>query len=318
MLKYILQRILLAIPVIIGVSILVFFIIHLIPGDPIQIMFGKNPDPVQIEKIQHLYGLDRPLWQQYFVWIGNFLKGDWGTSIRLDQPVRKMVLSRLPRTATLSILGIITSLIIAIPAGIISAVKHNSKTDLGITSFTLLLISVPSFWLGILLIIIFSVYLNILPATGYVSPSEDFCRSIRSMIMPTLSLAAAVSATLTRVLRSSMLEVLGQDYVMLARVKGNSERRVLFIHTLRNSLIPLMTIVGMEVGYLLGGEIIIERVFAFPGMGSLLISAIYQRDYPLIQATILVFAILVVMVNIITDLFYSLADPRIKITKRVK
>ena len=138
------------------------------------------------------------------------------------------------------------------------------------------------------------------------------------MIMPTLSLAAAVSATLTRVLRSSMLEVLGQDYVMLARVKGNSERRVLFIHTLRNSLIPLMTIVGMEVGYLLGGEIIIERVFAFPGMGSLLISAIYQRDYPLIQATILVFAILVVMVNIITDLFYSLADPRIKITKRVK
>ncbi len=312
MLSYVLKRVLTYIPIIILISIMIFFIIRLIPGDPIQMMFGKNASQEQIAYVRTLYGLDKPVWQQYFVWIGNLLKGDWGTSIRLDEPVLGLVLERLPRTALLCFSGILLSLIIAIPSGIASALKHNTFIDVGITGLNLLFISIPSFLCGILLIIVFSVKLKWLTVAGYVSPMENFAGSIRSLVLPTVAMAAVFFAALSRLVRSSMLEVMGQDYVTLARVKGNREARVLYLHALKNALIPVVTMVGLQIGYFLGGEIVVEKVFAFPGMGMLLVNAINQRDYPLVQATVLVFTLIIITVNLLTDVAYMLVDPKIK------
>ena len=312
MIRYILKRILSYIPIIILISIMIFFIIRLIPGDPVQMMFGKNASPEQIQYVRTLYGLDKPVIQQYLTWMGNLLKGDWGTSIRLGEPVINLVLERLPRTALLCFTGIILSIIIAVPSGVISALKHNTFTDLAITSLNLVFISVPSFLCGILLIIVFAVNLRILPSSGYTSILENFGEGIRSLVLPTIAMASVFFASLSRLIRSSMLEVMGQDYVTLARVKGNKESRVLYLHALKNALIPAVTVIGLQIGYFLGGEVVVEKVFAYPGMGMLLVNAIGQRDYPLIQATVLVFTIIVIVVNLLTDITYILVDPKIK------
>jgi len=310
--KYIYKRLLAIIPVVICLTIIVFLIIHLVPGNPILLMFGYEPDPVQVEAIKELYGLDKPLYQQYFHWISNIIRFDWGKSIHLKEPVWGLIKERLPRTFVLCILGIGLSLLIAIPSGILSAVKHNTFTDLNITTFTLILISIPSFWLGIILVILFAVFIPIFPPGGYIPPEKGLWGSIVSITLPVVVIAAALAASTTRLLRSSLLEVLNEDYIMLARTKGNPNNRVLFIHALRNAFIPVFTTVSMQVAYLLGGEVVIERVFSFPGMGLLLISAIEKRDYPVIQGTILAFTLIVVFVNLITDVLYAAIDPRIK------
>lgn len=312
MAKYIIKRLLLIIPIVIAISVLVFMVIKLIPGDPVTIMFGRNPNPEQMERVRSLYGLDKPLAQQYFTWFGNILKGNWGNSIQLNEPVLDSIMERLPRTAALCIAGIVVALIIAIPSGIACAKKHNSTTDVAITSMNLLFISVPGFWFGILLILLFSVKLHILPTSGYVEPAADFSGWVKCMIMPTIATAATFFASLSRLMRSSMLEVLQQDYISLARIKGNSDRRVYYVHALRNSLIPVITAVGLQIGYLMGGTVVIEKVFSYPGMGLLLLTAINQRDYPLIQGILLVFAIIIVIVNLATDITYRLIDPKIR------
>jgi peptide/nickel transport system permease protein len=317
LLNHIIKRILYSLPILFLISLLVFFMIKLIPGDPIELMFGKEPNREQIELIRKFYNFDKPLIQQYLIWLRNMLSGNWGQSITLNEPVILLIMERLPRTALLCFSSILVSITFAIFAGIISAAKHNTIIDLGLTTLSLIFISIPSFFVGIMLIIIFSVNLHLLPATGYVSPFVSISRWIHTMIMPTITLGATLCASTTRFLRSSMLEILNQDYVRLARAKGNKEKRVLYIHSLRNALIPVVTQVGMQIGFLLGGEVVIEKVFGFPGLGLLMINALQQRDYPLIQACIMIFAILVIFVNILVDIIYTLVDPRISFSKKV-
>ncbi len=309
---YIIKRILSMFFMIIIISIIIFFIIKLIPGDPIQIMFGDSPDQIQIQKIRDLYGLDQPFIKQYFIWFGNLVKGDWGTSIILGKPVLSLIMERLPRTAILATLSIIISSILGIVFAVISAAKNNSLLDLGISTLSFVSLSMPQFWFGILLILFFGVTLRILPTSGYVDPSQGIMDSIKTLILPVAALVASQTAVIVRIQRSSLLDCLNQDYITLARSKGCSEPRVLYIHALRNSLIPTATIIGMRIGYLLGGVVVIERVFAFPGMGTLLISSLFQRDYPIIQGVMLVFSSIVVFVNFITDFLYKVIDPRIR------
>lgn len=312
MLKYTFKRLSLLIPIVITVSILVFLVIKMIPGDPIAIMFGKNANAEQVAYVRTLYGLDKPLVEQYFTWIGNLLKGDWGKSIQTGEPVFELIMERMPKTIALCIGGILVALCISIPSGIICAKYHNSITDLIITFFNLVFISVPGFWLGIIFMVVFAVKLKWLPTSGYVSISESFGGWLKSMILPTVTTAATFFASLSRLMRSSMLEVLQQDYISLARIKGNPERRVYYIHALRNSLIPMVTNVGLQMGYLMGGVVVIEKVFSYPGMGLLLITSITRRDYPMIQGILLVFAFIIVIVNLLTDLAYMLIDPKVK------
>lgn len=300
------------IPIVIVVSILIFLMIKIIPGDPVEIMFGKNPNQEQMEYVRQLYGLDKPLNEQYFTWAGNIMKGDWGSSIQTNESVFGMIMERIPRTLALSVIGIALALIISIPSGVACARRHNSGFDLSVTVLNLGFISIPGFWLGILFMLLFSVILKILPTSGYVEPSVDFFGWLQCMIMPAVTTAATFFASLSRLMRSSMLDVLEQDYISLARIKGNKESRIYYVHALRNSLIPLVTNIGLQMGYLMGGVVVIEKVFSYPGLGLLLITSITQRDYPLIQGIILMFAIIIVVINLITDLMYKVVDPKIR------
>lgn len=276
-------------------------------------MFGKYATDEQVEYVRTLYGLDKPLIEQYFSWIGNLFRGDWGVSIQSGENVYNMIMERIPRTLSLCVIGIVVALVIAIPSGIICAKHHNSGIDLGITVMNLTFISIPGFWMGLILVMIFGVGLGWLPTSGYVAPTENFGEWVRCMILPAVTTAATFFASLSRLMRSSMLEVLEQDYISLARIKGNTERRVYYVHALRNSLIPLVTNIGLQMGYLMGGVVVIEKVFAYPGLGLLLIKAIEQRDYPLIQGILLIFACMIVVINLVTDLMYMVIDPKIRL-----
>jgi peptide/nickel transport system permease protein len=310
---YILKRIVLMIPVVLILVVIVFFIVHLLPGDPIIVMLGREATPEAYAALQHKYGFDRPLLQQFSEWFGRLLRFDWGDSLSLKKPVLAAISERLPRSLAICVMGIFLSLLISVPAGIISAVRHNSLTDMSITTITLLLISLPSFWLGIILMIAFSIWVPILPSMGYVSPARGgIFGSLRTLILPVITVAAANAAATTRLLRASMLEVLNEDYIMLSRIKNNPERRTLLIHALRNAAIPVFTTVSMQAAYVLGGEVIVEKVFAIPGLGQLILNAIEKRDYPLIQGCVLTIALIVVVINLITDLLYAVIDPRIK------
>jgi peptide/nickel transport system permease protein len=294
------------------ISILVFSMIHFLPGDPIDVMFGEARDPVAMAAIRNLYGLDRPLPLQYLTWAGNLVRGSLGLSFRLRLPVADLIAERLPRTLMLAVGGMLVSLTLAFPAGILAARRYNSWADVAISAASLIGLSMPGFWLALLLVIIFAVSLQWLPPTGYVPPWENPGEWLRTMIMPCVTLGVIMAASTTRMLRSGLLEVLRQEYVRVAHSKGLTERRVLLRHALPNALIPTVTVVGIQLAQLLGGAIVIERVFAYPGMGLLLINAISERDYPLIQASILVFALAFVFVNLVTDITYAFIDPRIR------
>jgi peptide/nickel transport system permease protein len=309
---YLFRRVLGMIPALLGVSVIVFLLIHLVPGDPISVMMGRVSDPEVLEAVRAQYGLDRPLVTQYLVWLSQVLHGNLGYSISNGGPVADQVLGRLPATFYLLAGGMLVALVLALPIGIVTASRHNSWVDLGGTTLSMIFMSIPSFWLAILLILLLAVKLGWLPATGYVPPSEDFGEFLRSLIMPSLALGMSEAGFIARLLRSSMLDALRQDYVTVARAKGLHDRRTLYRHALPNALIPVVTVIGIEIGYLLGGVIVIERVFAFPGMGLLTITAISTRDYPLIQGSILVFAVFFLIMNLVTDVLYGIIDPRVR------
>ena len=317
MLKQILKRILISIPLLLIISFLVYLMIHMLPGDPITIMFGKTPSEEQIAILQEIYHLDEPVVVQYFLWLKNFLRGDWGVSFMYGRPARDMIMERLGRTAILCVNATVICVLIAFPLGIRTATKANTMTDLSLTSLCMLMISIPVFYIGTLLLFFFSVRLQWFPATGYVPISQGgFWAWFKSICLPSLTLGISLSAATMRFLRSSVLETMNMDYVMLARAKGNRESRVLYIHTLRNAMIPVITHLAMQVTYMLGGSIIVEQVFSYPGLGQLLNAAMNYRDYPLVQAGILVFAFFAMVFSILVDVIYTLLDPRVSFGKK--
>jgi peptide/nickel transport system permease protein len=312
MLPYVLRRLVTMVPVLLVVSVVVFSLIHLTPGDPVSIMLREEADPATAAALRAALGLDRPLPVQYVVWLGRAARGELGRSIRTNQPVSEAILQRLPVTLSLAGAATMLALVIALPAGILSAVRRNSAADVAGTLVALTGVSLPNFWLAILLIFLFSVTLGWLPPLGWVSPARDFWGSLRSLVLPAVTLGAAVAAVVMRMTRSSLLEVLQLDYVRTARAKGLGEAPVLLRHALRNALVPVVTVVGLQAGALLGGAIITETIFALPGVGRLLVDAIFQRDFPVVQGVVLFLALNFLLVNLLVDLAYAGLDPRIR------
>ncbi|HEY83640.1 MAG TPA: ABC transporter permease [Chloroflexi bacterium] len=310
--KYAIKRLIQIIPVLIIVSIAVFSIIHLIPGDPAEIMAGSNATDEQVAALRHQYGLDKPIWSQYLIWLENVATGNLGYSLTNGFPVNKLLLQRIPATIELAIAAAIIGTLIAFPLGIIAALKPGSFIDFFSTLFSALSFAVPSFWLAILLILLFSLQFKLLPPSGRPDFSEEPIEHLKSLIMPALTLGIAMAAKLTRYLRSSMLDVLHQDYVRTARSKGLSERSVVVRHAIRNALIPVITVFGLQIGDLLSGAIIVESIFSWPGVGRLTIQAISWRDYSILQASVMFIVFAFLLVNLLTDLTYGLINPRIR------
>jgi len=305
MLKYIIKRILLLIPIVLGVVTLVFFLVHLIPGDPVEVMLGEQAQAADKEMLRHELHLDRPLMEQYRLYLTGLTRGDLGRSIHSRKPVLTIVTHRFPATLLLTLAAMIVAILIAIPIGILSATKQYSLLDNASMFFALLGISMPNFWLGPLLILLFSIQLGWLPVSGM--------GGVENLILPAITLGTALAAILTRMTRASVLEVIREQYIVTARAKGLQEGIVLFKHALKNALIPVITILGLQFGALLSGSIITETIFSWPGIGRLVIQAVNQRDYPVVQGCVLLIALSYVLVNLATDLFYSVADPRIRI-----
>ena len=304
MTAFLLRRLALTLPVVWIVVTLVFALIHIVPGDPVRQMLGEGAPPREIEKLRHELGLDRPLLDQYRTYIGGLLRGDLGVSFRNQEPVAQAIAERYPATLQLTAAAIVISLLFSIPAGVISAVRRGTFIDSAIGVFSLLGVSLPNFALGPLLILVFSVLLGILPVSGR--------GGISHLILPAATMGGALAAITTRMVRASMLEEIGQDYIRTARAKGLPEYVVLFRHALRNGLLPVITILGLQAGALLAGAIITESVFAWPGLGRLTVQAINARDYPLLQGCILTIALSYILVNLLTDAIYSVVDPRIR------
>jgi len=310
--KYTLRRLAQMVPVLFIVSVVVFAIIHLIPGNPAEIMAGPNATDEQLAALRHQYGLDQPLWLQYFIWLGNILSGDLGHSFINDFPVGRLIALRVPATVELAIASAIVGALIALPLGIISALRPGSLIDFISTLFSALSFAVPAFWLAILLMLLFSLQLKWLPPSGRPDFGEQPLEHLKSLLMPALTLGVAMAAKLTRYLRSSMLDVLDQDYTRTARSKGLGERLVVIRHVLRNALIPVVTVFGLQIGDLLSGAIIVESIFAWPGVGRLTIQSIGWRDYSILQASVMFIVLAFLVVNLLTDLTYAFIDPRIR------
>ena len=305
---YILKRLVQLIPVLIGVSLVVFFMIRLIPGDPADIMLGERGSAEARETIRKALGLDKPLYEQYFIFMTRLARGDLGDSFVLHKPAMPLILERFPRTLFLSLYALLLSVIIALPLAMWSAMHKDSLADQTIRAFITLTLSMPSFWIGLLLIVAFSVRLRIFPFAGY---GDNWQEHILYLFLPALSIALAGSAVLVRNLRANILDVLHSDFVRTARAKGLPGRSVFTWHVLRNSLISTVTLLGLRVAYTVGGSVIIETVFAIPGLGRFLLESIAARDYPVVQAITLLFAVLVIVVNLMTDILYALIDPRV-------
>jgi peptide/nickel transport system permease protein len=312
MTQYIVRRLLMAIPTMIGVSFIVFLSLRLVPGDPAIALAGELATPELIEKVRQDLGLDQPLLVQYTLYIGNVLQGDMGNSIRSSLPVTEEIAVRLPRTLLLTFTSLLVAGLIGIPLGIAAATRPNSAFDIGSMIVALLGISMPIFWLGLMLMILFAVLIPqwfnlggpVLPPTG--------SGTWQHLVMPVTALAANSMALQARMTRACMLEVLGQDYIRTARAKGQNERTVIYFHALRNALLPIVTIIGLQFGTLLGGAVLTETVFSWPGIGRLLVDAIGYRDYPVIQGTVLVIAVGFVLTNLLVDILYAYLDPRIQ------
>jgi peptide/nickel transport system permease protein len=303
------------IPVLLGMTFTVFFVMRLIPGDVVQVMLAEAEayaDPEVVEALRRSFGLDQPLLVQFWDWFTALLHGDLGTSFRTGQPVVTEIAQRMPATLQLAAAALFVSLLISIPAGIITAVRRNGPVDSLARLISLIGLSMPNFWIGILLISVFSVTLGVLPAGGYVAPSEDLVAHLRYLVMPAITLGTALAAVTMRMTRSSLIETLGEDYVRTARAKGLRERKVIGGHALRNALIPVVTIVGIQIANLLGGSVVVETVFSWPGIGSSIVRAIFQRDYPLVQGATLFLSLFFVLCNFLVDLAYVYLDPRLR------
>ncbi len=297
-----------------GLSIASFALVHVIPGDPALVMLGGEGSPQQVAELRQQLGLDRPLPVRYWEWLTRVVRGDLGESLYNRTRVIDELVWRLPTTLTLVLMSLILSIGIGVPAGIASAVYRNTWIDHAARLLTLVSLSVPSFWLGLMLIILFSLKLNLLPIVGYKSVVTDFWFGIQFLILPSFALGTYLAALLARLVRSSVLEVLGQDYIRTARAKGLREKAVLFRHALRNALIPAVTVIGINVGILLGGSVVIETLFVLPGVGQFVVTSLYNRDLPVIQGLILYISILYVLVNLVVDVLYTYLDPRLRLT----
>jgi peptide/nickel transport system permease protein len=312
MLRYVMNRLVSAVGVVVLVSILVFTIIRLIPGDPISILLGDNLSEDARTRLVERWGLDQPVIMQYLRWAGNMLIGDFGASIRTQEDVGSLLMDRIPATLSLAFGAMVIAIIIGVPAGVIAAYRANTVFD-GMAMLSALIgLCVPSFWLSLLLIMLFSIKLDWLPVSGYVSPGESVGEWLRHLALPALALGAGLAASISRMTRSAMLDVLSQDYVRTARAKGLTERTTIYAHALRNAMLPIITVIGLQLGFLLGGAVVVEEIFSVPGIGRLLVFGISNRDYPLIQGVVMVFALSFVMINLVVDLLYSVFDPRIR------
>jgi peptide/nickel transport system permease protein len=300
------------IPTLFFVSVIIFSLQHLLPGDPALVMAGEERDPLAIEQIRQHYHLDRSLPVQYVYWVKSAFSGDLGESMRLKEPVLSLIVTKLPVTMTLAALAIVIALVIGVGAGIVSAVKKDTLWDYAANVFALWGISTPNFWLGIMLIFLFSVQLGWLPASGYVPLSQDWRASLATMIMPAFVLGNAIAAGMMRHTRSAMLQVLGSDYVRTARAKGLGEGRIILRHALRNALVPVVTLIGLQVGFLLGGAVVTETIFSWPGVGRLAVGAILSSDFPMAQGCIILLSLGFIMVNLVVDVLYAALDPRIR------
>jgi peptide/nickel transport system permease protein len=308
----ILRRLVATIPVLLLVTAGVFALIHLTPGDPIDAMMAESVDDSVKRELRRDLGLDRPLYLQYATWMGRLLQGDLGRSIRNREPVIENVGRRIKPSLQLAGLAMAISLLVATPIGILSAARRNSALDRFGTSFALFGICMPNFLIALLLIFLFGVTLRWLPISGYVDPMEELWDGLRSLALPAITLGLALAAVITRTLRSSMLEALSEDYIRTARAKGLSEGAVIRTHALKNALIPVVTVLGLQLGTLIGGAVITEYVFALPGVGRLVVDAVFARDYPLVQGVVLLIAVGFILSNLMVDLLYGWIDPRIR------
>ena len=312
MLTFIVRRILISIPTIVFVSIVVFGLQLLLPGDPALALAGEERDPQLIAELRRLYHLDQPIWRQYLIWVGNVLQGNLGESIRLKMPVGDLVAAKLPVTMQLASMAILIAICVGIPMGIVSAVKKETVFDYGANVIALSGISVPSFWLGIMMILLFSVHLGWLPASGFVKPSESLSQNLKTMIMPAFVLSSVTTAIFMRHTRSAMLAVLRSDYVRTARAKGLREPRVVFRHALRNAIIPVVTLGAIQLGELMSGAVLTEQIFTIPGFGKLIVDAVFNRDYAVVQGVVLCTATGFIFLNLCADLIYFLVNPRMR------
>ncbi|HZK25303.1 MAG TPA: ABC transporter permease [Oscillospiraceae bacterium] len=302
--KYFLKKLLFMIPVIIGSTVIIFLILHLSPGDPVDMIVGPNVTPEVYQNIRISLGLDKPLVTQYFIFLGKLLRGDLGQSILQKRPVLDIVLERFPVTLKIGVFSLILSFIIAVPMGIIAAIKRNTAADYMSMSFALLGISMPTFWFGLILLYFFAYKYRIFPLSGY--------ETWRHYVLPVITVGLTDAAVTARMMRSSMLEVIRQDYIRTARAKGVRETVVMAKHALKNAILPVITLLGMRIGWIFAGSAVIEIVFSMPGIGRLMVDAIFARDYPIIQGSMLILVISITLGNMLADFLYALVDPRIK------
>lgn len=304
MLRFVLSRLFSALTVIIGVSFIVFMFIHFVPGDPVEVMLGESANPADRQALRHALGLDRPLDVQMLSYFERLAHFDLGTSLHSQRPIADILLERIPATVELTLASLFVAVLIAFPLGIIAAIHRNSLWDQTAMGFSLLGISIPHFWLGPILILVFSLWLGLFPVSGR--------EGLASLVLPAITLGTALAAILSRMVRASLLEVLNEDYVRTARAKGLTERRVIVGHALPNALMPVLTVLGLQLGALLGGAVITETVFSWPGIGQLTVEAINRRDYPVVQACVLLISITYVVINTLTDVAYAWFDPRLR------
>ena len=313
MTRYLIKKLITLLVLLFLVSITVYSVLFVLPGDPAQIILGINATPETLANLRAELGLDKSFWAQYTDWMGNLLTGRGSWSINYDMPVYDLIISRLAVTGPLALLAMVFAVVISIPLGIYAARHQNRPGDVSVMFFTQLGLATPEFWLGILLILLFSVHWGVFSAGGFPGWSVDFWGSVKALLLPSFALGVIRASILTRLTRSSMLDVLGEDYVRTARAKGLKERTVIYVHALRNALIPVLTILGLQLGQLMAGAIIIENVFYLPGLGRLVFQAIGQRDLPVVREIVLFMAAAVVLVNFIVDMTYSSLDPRIRL-----
>jgi peptide/nickel transport system permease protein len=314
MITFLVKRVLLALPALFGVTFIVFALMRAVPGDVVTQLVGLegNVSAERLEEMRRMFGLDLPVHEQFGAWFGAAIRGDLGSSLRTGRPVMQDLALRFPVTLQLTVFSLAITLILAIPLGIVAAVWRGTMIDYGLSMLALLGLSIPGFFLGILLVLLFSLQLRWLPPAGYIPLQEDFGNNLRHMLLPSLSLGVILAAATMRIMRSSLLEILGRDYIRTARAKGLSWSMTTLRHALRNALIPVITVVGLQFGTLLGGAVIIEQVFSLPGIGRFALEGINLRDYPVVQGAVLMIALSFIIVNLLVDVMYSFIDPRIR------
>lgn len=312
MLAYILRRLLLMIPVLLIVGTVVFTLVHLTPGDPAAVILGPDATSEEVEELRDRIGLNDPLYEQYVRWLGGVVRLDFGDSLFIGEPVTQALIDRAQPTLTLTLYALVLQVVIGIPAGLLAAVRHNSILDRVIMMFSISGAAMPNFFLGILLILVFAVQIGWLPSGRYVALTDDPVDHFRHMLLPAVALGVSAAGLLARLVRSTMLDVLHEDYVRTAMAKGLPERLVILRHALRNALIPAITVIGLSVGGLLGGAVVTETVFTLPGMGRLIVQSVGRRDYPVIQGGVMVIAAIYVLINLLVDLLYMYLDPRVR------